>query len=99
MAGVKISHKITLCCGCLLMLVLVGLILFGQNGYRDYMRLKAQKDILVMKNNATEEENSLLRHRAGRLQNDDKYIEYIARKELGMIAGDEVVYKFKGAMP
>lgn len=81
------------------MLVLVGLILFGQNGYRDYMRLKAQKNSLVMKNRIAEEDNRLLRHRAERLQNDDAYIEYIARKELGMIAGDEVVYKFKGATP
>lgn len=99
MAGVKTSHKIALSGGCLLMLVLVGLILFGQNGYRDYVRLKAQKNALVMENRTAEEENRLLRHRVDRLQDDDQYIEYIARKELGMIGGDEVVYKFKGKTP
>lgn len=90
----KTSHKIALAGGGLLMAGLVGLMLFGQNGYIDYLRLKAQKDALVMKNKAAEEENRLLRRRVTRLQDDD-YIEYIARKELGMIASDEVVYKFK----
>lgn len=91
----KTSHKIILAGGCLLMIGLVGLILLGQNGYMDYLDVKGQKDNLAEKNKTAAEENELLRHRVERLRNDDKYIEHIARKELGMIAGDEVVYKFK----
>jgi len=75
---------------------LVGLILFAENGYIDYLRLKAQKNALVMKNMAAEEDNRQLRRRVTRLkEKDPDYIEYIARKELGMIAGDEIIYKFK----
>ncbi len=91
----KTSHKFALAVVGLVMIGLVGLILFGQNGYRDYLHLKEQKDMLTMKNRTAEEANRLLRQRVERLRDDDKYIEYIARKELGMIAGDEVVYKFK----
>lgn len=91
----KTSHKIALAGGGLLMLGLVGQILFGQNGYTDYLLLKAKKDALVMKNKAAEEENLQLRRRVDRLQNDLGYIEHIARKDLGMVASDEIVYTFK----
>ncbi len=91
----KTRHKIALAGGGLLMLGLVGLILFGRNGYVDYGRLKTQKTRLVERNKCAEDENALLRRRVKRLETDDAYIEHVARKELGMIAGDEVVYKFK----
>lgn len=91
----KTSHKIALAGGGLLMLGLVGLILFGQNGYLDYLRLKAQKEALAADNQAAQEDNQLLRRRVDRLDHDKAYIEHIARKELGMIAADEIVFKFK----
>lgn len=74
---------------------LVGLILFGQNGYIDYLHLKAQKNALVMENKEAEEDNRELRRQVTRLKSDIDYIEHIARKELGMIADDEIIYKFK----
>ena len=91
----KTSHKIALAAGGLLILGLVGLILFGQNGYMDYMHLQAEKDALVEKNRAAGEANRILQRQVTRLEEDKEYIEHIARKELGMIAGDEIVYKFK----
>jgi cell division protein FtsB len=91
----KTSHKVALAGGGVLMLALVGLILFGEDGYFDYRRLEAQKDAQIMKNAAAEQENSLLRRQVSRLETDRDYIEHIARKELGMIAKDEIVYKFK----
>lgn len=91
----KTVHNITLAGGGLLLLGLVGLILFGRNGYLDYVDLRASRDALVAKNQAAEADNQLLRRRVARLQSDMKYIEYIARKELGMIGGEEIVYKFK----
>lgn len=91
----RITHKIALAGGGLLMLGLVGLILFGQNGYIDYLRLKDQNNALIMENKAGEEENLRLRRQVTRLQDDTDYIEYIARKELGMIASDEIIYKFQ----
>jgi cell division protein FtsB len=95
MARMKTSHKIALAGGGLLMLALVGLILIGEGGYIDYCRLKVQKETLMIKNNAAEEENFFLRRQVSRLETDQHYIEHIARKELGMIARDEIVYKFK----
>jgi len=91
----KTVHNIALAGGGLLLLGLVGLILFGRNGYLDYVDLRASHDALVAKNQTAEADNQLLRRRVARLQSDMKYIEYIARKELGMIGGEEIVYKFK----
>ena len=95
MARMKTSHKIALLGGGVLILALVGLILLGQDGYIDYLRLKERKAALIDKNSKAEDENALLRRQVSRLENDKHYIEHIARKELGMVAGDEIVYKFK----
>ena len=89
------GHKIAYAVGGALMLSLAGLLVFGRNGYLDYLHLKEQKKQLSIKNQAAEDENSMLRRQARRLKDDPAYIEYIARKELGMIAGDEVIYTFK----
>jgi cell division protein FtsB len=95
MARIKTGHKVALAGGGVLMLALVGLILFGEEGYFDYLRLIDQKKAMEKKNTAAEEENFLLRRQVYRLETDKRYIEHLARKELGMIAKDEIVYKFK----
>jgi cell division protein FtsB len=95
MARIKASYKFALAGGGVIMLILVGLILFGKGGYFDYCQLTVKKDAMVIKNDAAEQENILLRRQVARLETDRRYIEYIARKELGMIAKDEIVYKFK----
>jgi len=41
-----------------------------------------------------EEENRNLREEVRRLQHEKRYIEEIARKELGMVKEGEVIYQF-----
>jgi len=42
----------------------------------------------------TEEENQKLREEVRRLQHEKRYIEEIARKELGMVKEGEIIYQF-----
>jgi len=41
-----------------------------------------------------EEENRRLREEMKRLQNEKRYIEEIARKELGLVKEGEIIYQF-----
>ncbi len=41
-----------------------------------------------------EEENRKLREEVRRLQHEKRYIEEIARKELGMVKEGEIIYQF-----
>lgn len=42
----------------------------------------------------TEEENQKLKEEVRRLQHEKRYIEEIARKELGMVKEGEIIYQF-----
>ena len=75
-------------------LVLGVLIVFGEKGILHRVRL--QKELVRMRetNRKMSEENERLKEEVRRLQTDKKYIEEIARKELGMVKDDEMVYRF-----
>jgi cell division protein FtsB len=45
-------------------------------------------------NTKMEEENRHLREEVRRLQHEKRYIEEIARKELGMVKEGEIIYQF-----
>ncbi len=78
-----------------LLLWLAGMIIFGQNGYLDYRALENKKQRLVSENRAAAETNRDLRRKVVRLKNDSDYIEYVARKELGMVDRDALIYRFR----
>ena len=86
------GHKIAYAVGGVLLLGLGGAILYVPNGYNNYRHFRVEKNDLVKENRAAEEENRQLRRLADRLDTDLGYIQYIARKELGMISADETIY-------
>lgn len=90
-----LKHKIGMAVAGIGLIGLVGLILFGSNGYLDYVRLKEKKDRIVARNQETEAENRRLGRKIERLRDDPVYIEHVAREELGMVAPDEIIYKFR----
>jgi cell division protein FtsB/cell division protein DivIC len=59
--------------------------------------LHLQKELVRVKdaNVKIEEENRKLREEVKRLQYEKRYIEEIARKELGMVKEGEVIYQFE----
>ena len=91
-----ISKKnILLAAAIVVMFLLSMFILFGENGFADLNRLKAERDSLLTKNAELIQQNLLLCREIERLKTDPEYVESLARKELGMIGKDEVVIKVK----
>ena len=68
-------------------------IVFGEDGLVDLNRLKMERDDLLQKNEALTQENLSLCREIERLKNDPKYVENVARQELGVIGKDEVIFK------
>ncbi len=69
------------------------LIVFAENGLVDLNFLRKERDRLVEKNESLARDNLVLYNEIERLKNDDKYIENIARQELGMIGKNEIILK------
>ncbi len=69
--------------------------LFGENGFVDLNRLKAERDTIIKKNTELIQENLSLSREIERLKNDPEYVENVARKELGVIGKGEVVITVK----
>ena len=75
-------------------LILGFLTFFGDKGILHLFRL--QKELVRIKETSTkmEKENRNLREEVRRLQHEKRYIEEIARKELGMVKEGEIIYQF-----
>ncbi len=70
-------------------------IIFGSDGLVDLISLKKETKILKEKNEELARENLTLYREIDRLKNDLDFIESIARKELGVVRKDELVFEFK----
>ncbi|HLC17530.1 MAG TPA: septum formation initiator family protein [Thermodesulfobacteriota bacterium] len=69
---------------------------FGDKGLMEVLRLTKERDGILSYNTALEAENLKLEKEIAALRTDRRYIEHIAKKELGMLGKNEVVYKFEG---
>jgi cell division protein FtsB len=78
----------------ILFLILGLLTLFGDKGILHLLRLRKEVSRIQEENRKIEAENRKLREEVKRLQNEKRYIEEIARKELGMVKEGEVIYRF-----
>lgn len=72
-------------------------ILYSEHGLFDLNLLKKEREILIEQNEQLTRENLSLSIEIDRLENDPRYIENVARHELGMIAEDEFILKLKTA--
>jgi len=88
-------NKILLSFAILALFSLLLFIVFNEYGLADLRLLKQERDGLLQKNAQLEQENLSLYRQIDRLKNDLKFIESVARQELGMVGKDEVVYKLK----
>jgi cell division protein FtsB/cell division protein DivIC len=84
----------------LLLLILISLLILGilsflgEKGIFNLLRLRKEVVRIREKNLQLEEENQKLKEEVKRLHNDKRYIEEIARKELGMVKEGEIIYRF-----
>ncbi len=82
-----------------LALVLIGLLIplvFMQWGFLDLKERRKELTDRQELNRTVAEENRRLEMEIRRLKNDPAYLEHIARRDLGMVAEDEIVVKFHG---
>ncbi len=79
----------------LILLLILGIFtFFGEKGIFNLFRIQKEVARIKEKNVKLEEENQRLREEVKRLQTDKRYIEEIARKELGMVKEGEIIYQF-----
>ena len=89
------KQRIFLSIAAFMLLGLFFFIIVSEQGLVDLIWLKEERDKLVEKNTQISRENHSISIQIERLKNDPTYIENIARRELGMIAEDEIILKPK----
>jgi cell division protein FtsB len=87
------KQRIFIAVSVFLLFSLLFFIIFSEHGLVDLNILKKERDQLTEKNELLSQENLSLSAEIDRLQNDPKYIENIARQELGMVGRDELILK------
>ena len=70
-------------------------IVIGENGLADLNMLKRERESLLKENAELTQENLSLCREIERLKYDPKYIESVARRDLGMIGKDEIIFSLK----
>lgn len=78
----------------LLIVLLLGMAVFGDKGVLRALQYDRQRGELQEELQRLEEANARLRQEIEALRSDRRYIEEIARRELGMVKADELVYQF-----
>ena len=78
----------------LLIVLLLGFALFGERGILRALQYRRQKEVLESRLHEAELANAALRREIEALRSDRRRIEALARKELGMVRDDEIVYQF-----
>lgn len=67
----------------------------GDNGLLDVYKTRKERDGIIAYNTAIEAENKGLEEQIALLKTDKRYIGRIARKELGMLGKNEMIYRFE----
>lgn len=78
----------------LIIVVMLALALFGEKGVLRAYKLSQEKHALETEIQSLQENNEALREEINLLRNDLEYLEDVARRELGMVKDDELVYQF-----
>jgi cell division protein FtsB len=90
--GPKTTH-LALCALCLV--TLIGIIVtFSDKGLLEIYRTKSKRDSMLRSNLELRKKNEELCFEIKRLK-CDRYVELLARRELGMIKDGEVIYQFE----
>jgi cell division protein FtsB len=81
-------------------LLFLGLIVawlgFGERGFIHLYRMEEDRRAHLERIRKLEKENQELLEEIKRLRTDKEYLESVARKELGLIKDNEILYRFSG---
>ncbi|MFO8163313.1 MAG: FtsB family cell division protein [Thermodesulfobacteriota bacterium] len=78
-----------------LAIVLLFWLTFGRHGLINLYQMQKEKERCLAILNTMREENRLLALEISRLKQDDQYFESVARKQLGLVKDNEIVYRFR----
>ena len=78
-----------------LFFLIVFWLFLGKNGFLNLYRMEKQRERLLQRIYQIQMENRRIALEIERLKNDPRYIEKIARKELGLVKENEIIYQFK----
>ncbi len=67
---------------------------FGERGMLHVWRLSGEKKRLGEKNFRLHRQNEILRDKINHLRHDNRYLEKVAREDLGLVWPGEIVYQF-----
>jgi cell division protein FtsB len=67
---------------------------FGERGFIHLYRMEKERQSYIDRIRKLEAENRALLDEIDRLLNDHDYVESVARRELGFVKNDEVLYRF-----
>lgn len=76
--------------GCGLLLTAI----FGGHGLMRWLQSDQEKKTLTVELEKIEGQNARTRREIDSLMHNEKYIETIARRDLGMVKADEIIYQF-----
>jgi cell division protein FtsB len=85
------KQRIFLSIAALSLVSLLFFIIFGEHGLIDLNTLKNERNQLTEKSEQLTNKNLSLSVEIDRLKHDPKYIENVARQELGMVGEDELI--------
>ncbi len=88
--GPNIWFVIAALAGCGLLLTAI----FGGHGLMRWLQSDQNKKTLTAELEKIEEKNARTRREIDSLIHNEKYIETIARRDLGMVKADEIIYQF-----
>ena len=87
------KQSVALSIAALALVSLLFFIIFGEHGLIDLNSLEKERDQLAEKSEQLTRKNLSLSVEIDRLKHDPKYIENVARQELGMVGEDELILK------
>jgi cell division protein FtsB len=79
----------------LVAVLLLAWVSLGRHGLIDLYKMQKEKEEYLAIIRDLKEKNRLLAAEIRRLREDKEYLESVARKELGLIKDNEIIYRFK----
>jgi cell division protein FtsB len=79
--------------------ILLLVVVFGKNGLIELKNRRATHADLLQANEALTQANARLGRTIERLQHDPEFVEALARRELGVIRADELIFQFQSNPP
>jgi len=76
-------------------ILLLAWLSFGRHGFITLYKMQKEKERCLAIVENFKEKNRLLAAEIRRLKEDNKYLESVAREQLGMVKENEIVFRFK----